>query len=129
MEEMIADNTSNNELKKTSKRSMAKSIQNNDEGQDKRRYIYNRKDKDDELANRIDEILLKCNDKNYGEKVEFAELLEFAIKLISEAHISTLMEQSITNEERVKEMVKKFNEKNNTNYDVYQFIINNSKKI
>lgn len=129
MKTTCTENDLQNESKKSNLKATMKAGHGNEEAQDKRRYIYNRKDKDDELANKIDEILLKCNNKSYGKKVEFAELLEFAIKLVSETHISTLMEQSIRDEERVAEMVKKFNEKNNTNYDIYQFIINNSKKI
>ena len=90
----------------------------------KKRYIYTRDGAIDLTANLVDELLLKCNQKDYGATVDFSMLLSYALKLIKDSDIETIQNLSLTDEDRVNNMVKNYNIKNGTNFTMYEFVLN-----
>ena len=94
----------------------------------KHRYIYSRKDEKDIVANLIDELLYKCNQKDYGATIDFPTLVGHALKKINDADISEIQNSSLSDEDRAHEEVKKFNIKHGTNYTMFEFVLNGLQK-
>jgi len=90
----------------------------------KQRYIYGRKNADDPTANLIDELLIKCNQKDYGSKIDFSILVTYALNLIKEPDIQEIKNNSLSDEDKVNDLVKKYNIKHGTNFTVYEFVLN-----
>jgi hypothetical protein len=94
----------------------------------KHRYIYSRKDEKDETANLIDELLIKCNQKDFGAVIEFSSLVGHALRLLKESDIAEIQNSSLSDEDRANEEVRKFNQKHGTNYTMFEFVLNGLQK-
>ena len=94
----------------------------------KQRYIYTRKDEDDSVANLIEELLIKCNQKDYGVAIDFSTLVSHSLKLIKEADINEIKNNSLSMEERAMDEVNKFNNQHGTNYTMFEYVINGLSK-
>lgn len=90
----------------------------------KHRYIYCRKDESDEVANLIDELIIRCNQKDYGAQIDFSMIVGHALKLLKETDITDIQNSSLSDEDRAHEEVRKFNTMNGTNYTMFEFILN-----
>jgi hypothetical protein len=90
----------------------------------KHRYIYSRKDEKDSIANLIDELLYKCNQKDYGAAIDFSMLVGHSLKKLNDADIAEIQNNSLSDEDRAHEEVKKFNIKHGTNYTMFEFVLN-----
>jgi hypothetical protein len=90
----------------------------------KQRYIYIRKDAQDPTAILIDDLLMRCNQKNEGGIVDFSSLISYSLKLIKDEDISEIQNASLSDEDRVNAAVTEFNNKNGTNYTLYEFVLN-----
>ena len=96
---------------------------NYDQLEAKQRYIYGRKNAEDPTANLIDELLIKCNQKDYGATIDFGMLVGYAINLIKESDIQEIQNNSLSDEDRVNDLVKKYNIKHGTNFTMYEFVL------
>jgi hypothetical protein len=94
----------------------------------KNRYIYMRKNSADPIANLIDDLILKCNQKSEGAVVEFSSILNYALSLLKADDIKEIQNRSLTDEDRANEEVKKFNIKHGTNYTMFEFVLNGLQK-
>lgn len=94
----------------------------------KQRYIYIRKDEKDSVGNLIDELLHKCNQKTYGALVDFSALITHALNLIKDSDIQEIQNNSLSDEDRAHAEVRAFNNKNGTNYTLYEFVLNGAFK-
>lgn len=94
----------------------------------KNRYIYMRKNSADPVANLIDDLILKCNQKSEGAVVEFSSILNYALNLLKADDIKEIQNRSLTDEDRANEEVKKFNIKHGTNYTMFEFVLNGLQK-
>jgi hypothetical protein len=94
----------------------------------KQRYIYTRKDGEDFVANLIENLLLKCNQKDHGAFIDFATLVSHSLKLIKESDIIELKNNSLSMEERAMEEVNRFNNQHGTNYTMFEFVLNGLSK-
>jgi hypothetical protein len=90
----------------------------------KQRYVYSRQDQHDPIANRIEELLSKCNQKEYGAPVEFSSLVAHSIMLLKDSDISEIQNNSLSPEDKANEEVRKFNNQNGTNYTMFEFVLN-----
>ena len=90
----------------------------------RQRYVYSRKDAKDPVANLIDEILLKCNKKDCGLAVDFSSLVAHSFKLLKDADIIEIQNNSLSDEDRAYEELRKFNIKHETNYTLFEFVLN-----
>ena len=121
----MENTTANSNENKKNKSSIIKEKIKSDESLDiKKRYIYTRDGANDLTANLIDELLIKCNQKDYGATVDFSMLLSYVLKLIKDSDIETIQNLSLTDEDRVNNMVKNYNIKNGTNFTMYEFVLN-----
>ncbi|MBC7540147.1 MAG: hypothetical protein H7281_15085 [Bacteriovorax sp.] len=117
------------EVVKTSKAGkLTKNLNLNTAIEIKHRYIYSRKDDKDETANLIDELLIRCNQKDYGAVIEFSSLVAHALKLLKESDIAEIQNSSLSDEDRANEEVRKFNHKHGTNYTMFEFVLNGLQK-
>jgi hypothetical protein len=90
----------------------------------KQRYVYSRQGEHDSIANRIEELLSKCNQKEYGAPVEFSSLVAHSIMLLKDSDISEIQNNSLSPEDKANEEVRKFNNQNGTNYTMFEFVLN-----
>lgn len=90
----------------------------------KHRYIYSRRDELDVTANLIDELLIKCNKKDYGATIDFSMLVGHSLKKLNDADIIEIQNNSLSDEDRAYEEVRKFNIKYGTNYTMFEFVLN-----
>lgn len=111
----------NDQIVKLPSRKKKKSV--NETSEAKHRYIYSRKDVNDPVAILIDELLLKCNQKDYGTTVDFSSLVAYSIKLLKEADIIEIQNSTLSDEDRANEELRKFNAKNGTNYTLFEFVL------
>lgn len=94
----------------------------------KHRYIYSRKDENDSIANLIDELLNRCNQKDYGETIDFSILVSHGLNKLTDSDIVEIQNASLSDEDRAYEEVKKFNIKHGTNFTLFEFVINGLSK-
>ena len=99
------------------------SSRENEQQEVKLRYIYGRKNTEDPTANLIDELLIKCNQKDYGATIDFGMLISYAINLIKDSDIQEIQNNSLSDEDRVNDLVKKYNIKHGTNFTMYEFVL------
>ena len=96
----------------------------------KHRYIVSRRDEKDITANLIDDLLCRCNQKDYGVTIDFSMLVGHALQKLNDTDISEIQNGSLSDEDRAHEEVKKFNIKHGTNYTMFEFVLNGlSKKL
>lgn len=96
----------------------------NEASEARQRYVYSRKDAQDAVANLIDELLLKCNQKDNGTTVDFSSLVAYSIKLLKDADIIEIQNNSLSAEDKANEELRKFNTKNGTSYTLFEFVLN-----
>ena len=117
------------EISKRKKASMPKSpIESSRVLDTKQRYIFCRKDNQDPTAMLIEELLIKCNEKSVGATIDFSRLLSYAIKLIKDSDIVEIQNSSLSDEDRARAEVLKFNTKHGTNYTMFEFVLNGLQK-
>ncbi len=121
----MENNTSSqaNVEKPVKKRKEDKQLTQDDSGL-KQRYIYIRKDAHDPTALLIDNLLTRCNQKSEGGIVDFSSLISYSLKLIKDEDINEIQNASLSDEDRVNVAVTEFNNKNGTNYTLYEFVLN-----
>jgi hypothetical protein len=89
----------------------------------RQRYIYSRQDAKDPVANLIDELLAKCNKKDYGASLDFSSLVAYSLKMIKDGDIIEIQNSSLSDEDKANEELRKFNAKNGTSYTLFEFVL------
>ena len=114
------------ETKPKAKKTKSMKVQNslNETIETKHRYIYCRKDDQDPTARLIEELLMKCNLQSFGAHIDFSVLVTHAMKMIGESDILEIQNGSLSDEDRARAEVLKYNTKHGTNYTMFEFVLN-----
>jgi hypothetical protein len=72
---------------------------------------------------RLLNVLEEVNEKDYGEDISFKELIIYCLNKISEKDIERIKESSLSEMEKVSRSLNEFNEKNNSNLTLGEYLV------
>ncbi len=80
------------------------------------------------VARMINESLARANDKRFGRKVEFTDLVKILFRKINDRDIQKLQEMSLNRTQKIELMVKKYNETHGLNLSVQDYVLHKSRE-
>jgi hypothetical protein len=92
------------------------------------RYILCRKSPDDPTANLLDDLIIRCNQKDFGATIDFSTIVAYSLRLLTESDILEIQNNSLSDQERVQELVNDYNIKHGTNLTMFEFVLNGLNK-
>ncbi len=81
-----------------------------------------------EVAKIINEALARANDKSFGRKVDFTDLVKIIFRKITDRDIQKLQEMSLNRTQKIELMVKKYNETHDLNLSVQDYVLHKSRE-
>ncbi len=81
-----------------------------------------------ETAKIINEALARANDKSFGRKVEFTDLVKILFRKINDRDIQKLQEMSLNRTQKIELMVRKYNETHGLNLSVQDYVLHKSRE-
>jgi hypothetical protein len=120
MREMII-NSEGREEKKRGRKKKEKEIEIKKEEQKNKFFVDLGKDQD--VLDLIIKLLGEANNKPYGREIIFKDLVIHAIPKLNSKDIEKIQDQSLTEMERVKQLLDEHNEKNKTALSLGEFLV------
>lgn len=71
---------------------------------------------------RFDELMTKINEKDFGKKITVSDVVAYSLGLINDSHLEKIQECSMSIKDRIERECVKFNEKNNSQLSIEEFI-------
>ncbi len=78
---------------------------------------------DEKLREKVFSLLETANNKTYGREITFRDLAFHALGRMSDKDVEKIQEGSLSEMERVQKHLDEFNQKNNTNLDLGEFLV------
>ena len=78
---------------------------------------------DEKLREKVFSLLEAANNKAYGREITFRDLAMHALSKMTEKDVEKIQETSLTEMERVQKHLDEFNQKNNTNLGLGEFLV------
>ena len=78
--------------------------------------------KDKESLKLVQDLLVRSNNKEFGREITFKDLAIYGLNRLTQKDIEKVQENGLTSMEKVEREFKKYNEKNNTNLELGEFL-------
>ena len=78
---------------------------------------------DEKMREKVFSLLEQANNKTYGREITFRDLAIHALSKMSEKDVEKIQEGSLSEMERVQKHLDEFNQKNNTNLGLGEFLV------
>ena len=88
-----------------------------------KKYILDARNKSSEELELVSNLLENCNNKSEGEEVTFSDIVLYALKKLNKNDIAKIKEASLGKWDLLKKELSKYNQKNNVNLKLEEFLV------